>query len=221
MKMIARYLDKGRRSAPQGPRTADANAGQDLDMYWDPAFERVLDTWGEGNTWNEIQFLVSGCKGKMLDIACGNGKTIELLGKFKDVEVHGCDISDYLIEKAMARGISRERLVVCDATSMPYDDNAYDYSYSIGSLEHFTEEGIGKFIAESYRVSRLRSFHMVPTARSGADEGWMKTVQSFFNNSVDWWTTRFLRSFREVYVLDSSWNDDISLGKWFVCLKEL
>ncbi|MFM6267537.1 MAG: hypothetical protein ACKPFA_13720, partial [Dolichospermum sp.] len=55
--------------------------------------------------------------------------------------------------------------------------------------------------------------------RSGKDEGWMKTLQSFHNNSVDWWLDKFYSSYPAVLVIDSYWNDSISVGKWFVCFK--
>jgi len=193
---------------------------QDLDLYWDPIYAQVLETWGEGTTWNEIQFLLANCKGKILDIACGTGKTMEILSGIRDIEVHGCDISDLLIGKAVERGISQDWLTVCDATQMGFPDEFYNYAYSIGSLEHFTEEGISKFIAECHRVTTNNSFHMIPVSRSQKDEGWMKTVQSFHNNSVDWWLGKFKTSYNTVYVLDSKWEDTISVGKWFVCIKD-
>lgn len=193
---------------------------QDLDLYWDPDYAQVLETWGEGNVWDEIQLLMVNCKGKVLDIACGTGRTIEILSGFREVEVHGFDISDFLISKAVERGINKNLLSVCDATKMDFSDNIFDYAYSIGSLEHFTEEGISKFIAECYRVTKINSFHQLPVSRSGKNEGWMKTVQSLHNNSVDWWLDKFKISYNTVYVLDSKWEDAISVGKWFVCIKD-
>jgi ubiquinone/menaquinone biosynthesis C-methylase UbiE len=196
---------------------AGVEGKQDLALYWDPEMAAVLETWGQGNAWNEIQYLMSQVSGKALDIACGTGTVIELLADVPGLEVHGCDISDLLIGKAVERGIPADRLKVCDATQLPYLDGSFDYSYSIGSLEHFTEEGIGKFVAEAARVTRIGSFHMMPTSRSGRDEGWMKTYQSFHNCSPAWWVGHFKKSFGRVRVLDSSWNDRISIGKWFIC----
>lgn len=192
---------------------------QDLDVYWDPRFTQVLETWGEGNVWNEIQFFMVNCKGKILDVACGTGKTIQLLSRFPDIEIHGCDISDFLIQKAIDRGIQPDRLKVCDATKMSYQDNSFDYAYSIGSLEHFTEDGIIQVVAECYRITRANSLHMIPVSRSGRDEGWIKTLQSFHNNSVDWWLNKFYSPYEVVHVIDSKWQDDISIGKWFICVK--
>ena len=198
-------------------RIKELKTGQDLDVYWDQEMAELLETWGEGNVWNEIQLIMSNARGTALDIACGTGKVIEMLKSVPDLEIHGCDISDMLINKALERHISADRLQICDATSLPYRTDDFDYSYSIGSLEHFTESGLEKAIAEAARVTKSNSFHMVPTARSGRDEGWMKTYQSFHNCSVAWWTTRFDPHFRSVKVLDASWNDQISVGKWFLC----
>lgn len=211
------------RAAQIRSRTAKALAAdvQDLELYWDPKMAQVLDTWGDGNAWHEIQYLLAAKSGRVLDIACGTGKTMELLGaRFPQLEIHGCDISDFLIRKAVARGVPERNLVVGDATRLTYPDNFFDYSYSIGSLEHFTEPGIVAFVAECYRVTRRISFHQMPTARSGRDEGWMKTVQSFHNNSVPWWVAKFRTAYQRVEVLDSLWQDDISLGRWFVCIKD-
>ena len=192
---------------------------QNLEPYWDPQFLESLETWGEGNAWNEIQFLLSGCSGKVLDIACGTGKIIEILDKYPKIDIYGCDISDFLIDKAIRRGIPGNKLKICDATKMDYSDNSFEFSYSIGSLEHFTEDGIEKCISECYRITRQTSFHLVPVSKSGLDEGWTTTIQSFYNNSTDWWIRKYSRCYRDIIVLDSVWQDTISDGKWFICFK--
>ena len=69
-------------------------------------------------------------------------------------DVHGCDVSEFLIEKAVKRGISKDKLKICDATNLPYGDDFFDYCYSTGSLEHFTEDGIEKFLISSKRVTK-------------------------------------------------------------------
>lgn len=193
---------------------------QELDTYWNADMAQVLETWGEGNVWSEIQFLMAPCEGKVLDIACGTGKTIEIISKLPNIEVFGIDISDLLISKAIMRGIPSNHLQIGDATSTEYTDNFFKYSYSIGSLEHFTNDGISQFIAETHRFTEIASFHMIPVSRSDKDEGWMKkSLQSFHNNSVNWWLIKFHLSYQKVYVLDSFWKDSISVGKWFICYK--
>ena len=160
---------------------------QELDLYYDPKMAQILDTWGERNTWIEIQHLLHNKKAKVLDIACGTGKVIEILKKTNDSEIFGCDISDFLIGKALERGISGSHLKVCDATNLPYSENEFDFCYSIGSLEHFTEEGIANFLKSSKRVTRYSGFHLIPVSKSNIDEGWISNYQSYFNNSEKWW----------------------------------
>ena len=200
--------------APNQNRSGD---DQELDVYWTKEIEEELETWGEDNAWREIQFLFLNCRGKVLDIACGTGKVMEILKKFPELEVHGCDISDFLINKATERGLDPALLKVCDATTTGYQDKSFDYSYSIGSLEHFTEDGISAFLLEAKRITKRGSFHQIPVSR-GDDEGWISPFQSYFNNTVDWWLPKFRSVFSEVIVLPSNWSDNRSIGMWFLCL---
>ena len=190
---------------------------QDLDLYWDPRMAEVLAHWGDNNVWNEIQMFFSVLEGKVLDIACGTGTTIIRLKQYVALDLYGCDISDLLIRKGVEKGISPQKLIICDATRMPYANQNFEYSFSIGSLEHFTEVGIQDFLKEARRVTRIASIHMLPTSKSGIDEGWMKTLQSFHNNSNIWWQQRFENEFRQVKVIRSKWEDRLSNGYWFVC----
>lgn len=190
---------------------------QDLDVYWNQSMVDELEQWGEGSVWEEIQYLTINCHGKVLDIACGPGTTMRLLAKYPDLELHGIDISDLFIKQAIKQGIDPTRVRVGDATSMPYEDNSFDYGYSIGSLEHFTEQGVLDMLGECKRVVDKATFHMIPVARNGKNQGWLKTVQSYHNNSVDWWLYKFHSAYADVTVLSSRWEDEISIGKWFIC----
>ena len=42
------------------------------------------------------------------------------------------------------------------------------------------------------------------------NEGWIKTYQTFHNNSAAWWVNKFKQKFSKVEVIDSSWEDHIS-----------
>ena len=192
---------------------------QSLDVYYEEKMAHTLETWAERNAWIEIQHLLLNKNGKILDIACGSGKVIEILSKINIKDVYGCDISDFLIEKAIERGISKNKLKVCDATNLPYDQNFFDYCYSIGSLEHFTEEQIQKFLISSKKVTKYYGFHQIPMSRSNKDEGWISPYQSYFNNSEEWWKNRCSKVFDKVLVLDSGWEDTRSVGKWLILEK--
>ena len=61
--------------------------------------------------------------------------------------------------------------------------------------------------------------HMMPVSKNNNNEGWIKTYQTFHNNSVEWWVNKFEKKFSKVQVINSSWKDHISIGKWFICYK--
>lgn len=194
---------------------------QYLDIYWDEEFARVLDIWGLDTAWIEIQMLLINCSGKILDIACGTGKTMEILGRYPQLDIYGCDISDFLLKKSEEKGILPEKLIVTDATNMKFTNDSFDYSYSIGSLEHFTEDGMIKFVSEAHRVTRYASFHQVPCSRNNKDNGWITPYQGYFNNSVEWWMKKYESAYQTVIPLRSKWEDDDSVGYWFICIKEI
>jgi SAM-dependent methyltransferase len=74
---------------------------QDLELYWDESMAQVLETWGDGNVWNEIPMFFFGREGRVLDIACGTGKTMVINKNINPrLDIYGCDISDFLIDKA-------------------------------------------------------------------------------------------------------------------------
>jgi len=191
---------------------------QDLDLYWDKDFENMLDSWGEKHVWREIQLLLRNVKGPVLDIACGTGVAMRILRDSIGLDVYGFDISEMLIDKAISRGTEKNKLEVCDATCMDkYKDKQFAASYSIGSLEHFTVDGIDLFLSETSRVTDGQSYHMIPLSRSNNDEGWITPFQSYFNNSEDWWRPKFEKHFSEVQFLPSAWDDENSIGVWVCC----
>lgn len=194
--------------------------GQELDIYWTEDMANQLENWGKDHTWNEIECLLVNCKGKILDIACGTGVNILSLSRFKNLELYGFDISDYLINKAIDKGIDPEKLRIADATATKYLDGEFDYSYSIGSLEHFTEDGIDLFLSECSRYTKIASLHMIPVSETNVNEGWLRTNQSFHNNSIEWWLTHYSKHFKKLEVINSGYKDPgLSLGKWFICYK--
>lgn len=197
--------------------SASDSSKQNLHPYWDGDFAEMLETWGEKNAWHELDYLMAFRSGKVLDIACGTGKNMLDLSKFANLNLYGCDISDFLINKGIARGISADRLVVCNATKLPFEDNEFEYSYSIGSLEHFDMASLDLAISESKRVTQLASFHQVPTSRNQRDNGWIERTQSYWNNSVEFWVSRFKKHYKQVDCLPSLWDDTESIGYWFIC----
>ena len=193
---------------------------QDIEIYSTDLTAEKLNSWGKESTWNEIQMFFTNRKGKVLDVACGTGINMKDIKKFNNqLEVYGCDISQKLIDLAIENRIEKKFLTCIDATQMTYEKDFFDYTYSIGSLEHFTEEGIDLLVKKLHHITKTLSIHMMPVSKKNINEGWIKTYQTFHNNSPNWWKKKFLGQFSRVEIIDSSWQDHISVGKWFVCYK--
>jgi len=193
---------------------------QDFKIYDKKITADILEVWGIDSVWNEILMILNKKEGNILDVACGTGVNMIQLQKFNPKAVfYGCDISQNLISLAEKKGISKNLLKCIDATKINYPKDFFSYSYSIGSLEHFTEDGLEEVIKKISLNTSLASFHFVPVSRKDKNEGWIKTFQTFHNNSVEWWLSKFNKRFTKVEVINSSWNDFISVGKWFFCFK--
>ena len=133
---------------------------QDIKIYDTKLTADKLNEWGKGTTWNEIQMFFVAKKGKILDLACGTGLNILDLKKINpEAEIYGCDISQNLIEICIENGIDKNKLLCADANDIQFEENFFNYSYSIGSLEHFTVQGIEDVIKKLHFVSRtLKDF---------------------------------------------------------------
>jgi ubiquinone/menaquinone biosynthesis C-methylase UbiE len=188
------------------------------DIYNDPVYVNALDHWGEDTVWKEIQYIMAPLQGSVLDIACGTGKVIEILSYLKRLDIHGFDLSMSCIQKAKDRGIKSENLLVSDATKLSYPNKLFDYSYSVGSLEHIPDTDA--VISEIFRVTKYGSYHHFPVSMSGKDEGWMyEYYQWFYNNSVQWWKNKF-EKYYDVDVLPSRYTDNVKFlsdGIWLIC----
>ena len=194
---------------------------QDIEIYNNVITADILESWGEKNVWNEILMLINKKEGNILDVACGTGvNMLQLKKNNPKANLYGCDISQILLSRAENKGIKKKFLECINATKMDYKNNFFTYSYSIGSLEHFTESGIDEVIKKLKLNTSVGSFHFMPVSRNSKNEGWIKTYQTFHNNSVEWWVKKFKKQFKYVETIDSSWNDFISVGKWFLCYKK-
>lgn len=193
---------------------------QDIEIYDTELTAEKLSEWGKETTWNEIQMFFASKTGKVLDLACGTGVNILDIKKINPtIDIYGCDISQSLINICIKSGLDEDKLICSDGTKIEFEENYFDYSYSIGSLEHFTENGLEEMISKLHFITKDHSIHMMPVSKKNLNEGWIKTYQTFHNNSVEWWIEKFKKKFSRVHVINSSWSDHISVGKWFVCYK--
>lgn len=93
---------------------------------------------------------------KVLEIGPGPGGNIAEILQHSPREIHGADISSSMLEMAQSRiDDPRATFTKIDGVSMPYENEAFDISFTSTVLQHNTDEKMLKALcAEICRVSR-------------------------------------------------------------------
>ena len=90
---------------------------------WAPVAQAMIDHYG----------LKAG--DKVLDVGCGKGFLLyEMSLLVPGLEIHGIDISPYALEHAKEE--IRDRLLLGNATSLPFPDQYFDFVFSITTLHY-------------------------------------------------------------------------------------
>ena len=90
---------------------------------------------------------------RILDVGCGKGFLLhELTRAVPGVAVRGIDVSAYAIEHAK----EEVKPFVClgDAAELPYEDDSFDFVYSITTLHNLFVHDLDKAVREIERVGR-------------------------------------------------------------------
>jgi SAM-dependent methyltransferase len=132
--------------------------------------------------------------GRALDLGCGVGFVVELLGSpALGLEAWGADISSVAVERARERLTTRtrmpaERIVQLAGQSLPFPDAHFSLVTCFDMLEHLDEADIAASLTEIGRVIRPggRLFASVSCRPSGYNdlngENLHRTVRG-----IDWW----------------------------------
>jgi ubiquinone/menaquinone biosynthesis C-methylase UbiE len=141
---------------------------REFDRNWQTRQEAVYNHWTAGKPKNQVQLAfrshwevfrelmgASGHgRGKALEVGCGRGSLSSYFAA-DGWDVTLLDYSHTVIDTA--KGIfsangHQAQFITGDANELPFPDNSFDVTYSIGLLEHF--EDVRQPIAESLRVLR-------------------------------------------------------------------
>jgi len=82
----------------------------------------------------------------ILDVGCGTGANLELLGEFGDAE--GVDVSTDALAFCRQRGLERVR--EGEAEKLPYDNSSFDLATGLDVVEHLDDDLAG--LREMHRV---------------------------------------------------------------------
>ena len=121
---------------------------------------------------------------KVLDIGCGKGFLLyEITQVVPGIEVTGIDISEYAI--ANAKPEIQDRLRVGSCTQLPFDENQFDFVFSINTFHNLTINELEQAICEMERVvNSSKKWCCIESFRTETEKVnllyWQLTCESFF-----------------------------------------
>jgi ubiquinone/menaquinone biosynthesis C-methylase UbiE len=119
-------------------------------LNWDSEYQHKGVMW-RGIAKSEISLPIGS---RVLEIGCGNGKTIASL-KGEDLSVVAIDFSSQAVELCRLSTKGREvEMIVADARFLPFGDGHFDVVISRHLLEHLSEQGREEAVSEMERVLR-------------------------------------------------------------------
>lgn len=128
---------------------------------------------------------------KILDVGCGKGFLLYDFTKvIPGVETYGIDISDYAITNSKPE--IKDRLRVGNATSLPWQDNFFDFVYSINTLHNLYCYELENALREIERVGKKNKYICVESYRSEEEKAnllyWQVTCEAFNTpQEWEWW----------------------------------
>jgi len=130
---------------------------------------------------------------RILDIGCGKAFLLhDFTLAVPDVHVAGIDISEYGIEHAKPE--IAEHLRVGLAQDLPWEDNSFDFVYSINTFHNLRAPELQKAVREMERVSKGKAWLCVESYRNEREKMnllyWQLTCKSFYDTDEWPWLFR-------------------------------
>tara|TARA_A100001388_G_scaffold275689_1_gene261694 strand:- start:578 stop:1249 length:672 start_codon:yes stop_codon:yes gene_type:complete len=128
---------------------------------------------------------------KILDIGCGKGYLLyEISLILPNAKLFGLDISEYAINNSKEE--IKNNLKIGNATNLPWEDNYFDFVYSLNSLHCLPARDLYKSLIEMERVGKNDKYLCVESFRNEEEKAnllyWQVTCESFHNkDSWQWW----------------------------------
>ncbi len=128
---------------------------------------------------------------RILDVGCGKGFLMyDFTQVVPGVEVFGIDISQYAIDNA--KDEIKDRVQVCSAATLPFEDASFDFVYSINTLHNLHNYQLDPALREMQRVGRKHRYLCVESYRTEEEKAnllyWQVTCEAFNTPEAwEWW----------------------------------
>lgn len=128
---------------------------------------------------------------RILDIGCGKGFLLfDFLKVLPEAEIHGLDISDYAL--ANSKEEIRDRLVLGNATQLPWPDDYFDLVISLNTFHNLHNYDLDQALREMERVGKANKYICVEAYRTEEEKAnllyWQVTCEAFCTpEEWQWW----------------------------------
>lgn len=132
---------------------------------------------------------------KVLDVGCGKAFLLYELKQLIDgLEVTGIDISEYAIQHSKEE--IKPYLRVADATQLPFEENTFDFVFSITTLHNLYIYDLKKALTEINRVKKDKAYLVVESYRNEREKAnllyWQLTCECFYTvKEWEWFYNEF------------------------------
>ena len=117
---------------------------------WDSFYSGNRRPWRGVSDIGDVPFPPGG---KILEVGCGNGKTVLALTK-KGFRVTGVDFSQSAIDMCRETIPSSGDFVCASVTNLPFEDSSFDGVAAFHVLEHLTADEMKEAVRELSRIMR-------------------------------------------------------------------
>ena len=165
--------------------------------YWDG--DRRINYGGyrymEGR-WEKVAKVMADHYGlkagdKILDIGCGKGFLLfDFTKVVPGIEIYGLDISEYAIKNSKEEVSGR--ITLGNATDLPFEDNYFDFVYSLNTFHNLECYDLHEALKEMQRVGRENKYICVESYRNEMEKAnllyWQVTCEAFNTpKEWEWW----------------------------------
>ena len=157
--------------------------------YWDGERQYGYGGYGYDGRWLPIAEDIArhyGLKAgdRILDVGCGKAFLLyEFTQAVPGIEVAGIDISEYGIDNAKEE--VKPFLRVGDCAELPFDDDTFDFVYTLNTFHNLRNYDLDKALREVERVGRGHKYVGVESYRNEREKVnllyWQLTCESFLN----------------------------------------
>lgn len=155
-----------------------SRSAETYDDYYKSNFGKKVDTLEKRCVHEHLK--LTGDISDILEIGAGTGHWSEWLAD-NGYKVHGIDISEKMLEKAISKNIKNAVFEIMDAHNLDIDDNSVKNVITVSSLEFCFD--LNKVIREISRVLEVGGYLTVATLNSDSIIGETKASNKTFSEA--------------------------------------